>query len=160
LAAAFGTYHTMDLNRKDADFREDLQALSFADGSYDCVVSSRVLHLPADFTACVREMRRVLRPNGMAIISENYARETTIEYDDVNLGRRVRGIGLNAIQIYREVFGRVDLYWSDRYDQRYQLVNTMVLNGLAKDDYPDAVRVPNVGYKDVVAVCHALPQDR
>jgi len=154
LRSTFGTYHTMDLYRKDVDFREDLQKLSFADGSYDCIVSARVLHLPDDFTGCLREMNRVLRPGGRLIISENIVQATTDEYHDPELGRRVRRIGLDAFQLYQEIFSQVDLYWSDRYDPRHQVMNVMTLNGRALDDYPEQLRVPNTGYRDVVAVCH------
>ncbi len=42
----------------------DASRLSFADASFDLVVASFVLQLVSDRTACLREVRRVLRPGG------------------------------------------------------------------------------------------------
>lgn len=51
-----------------ANFREDpIEAMSFADQSFDAVISSAVLHFARDeaqFQAMLREMWRVLRPGG------------------------------------------------------------------------------------------------
>jgi SAM-dependent methyltransferase len=44
----------------------DACALPFADGSFDVVAFSSVLHHIPDFTAALREARRVLRPGGKA----------------------------------------------------------------------------------------------
>lgn len=154
LKQAFGVYHTADLFRTDVDFNEDIQAMSFPDGSYDCVFVSRVLMIPEDLEACIREMRRVLAKGGIAVIAETYTRDTTLEFEDRS-GERIREIGLDALDLYRRYFDRVDLFQSGHYDRKYQLHNAMLIDGQPADDYPEAVRVPGVGFQDVVAICHA-----
>ncbi len=48
--------------------KEDITKLSFPEGSFDLIVCSHVLdHVPADIQA-MRELRRVLRPHGIALI--------------------------------------------------------------------------------------------
>ncbi|WP_415853512.1 class I SAM-dependent methyltransferase [Sinomonas sp. G460-2] len=46
--------------------------LPFADGSFDDVVSSLVLHYLEDWSAPLAELRRVLRPGGRLILSVNH----------------------------------------------------------------------------------------
>lgn len=152
LSEAFETYHTTDLYRTDVDFNEDVQKMSFEDGSYDFVFISRVLMIPPDLEACIREMRRILKPGGTALIGETYTREHTLAFEEPT-GERIRELGMDAIDLYRRHFDRVDLYTSDRYDSKHQLVNRMLLDGKPADDYPEAVRVPKVGFKDVLAIC-------
>lgn len=48
------------------------QPLPFADGAFDDVVASLVLHYFQDWTAPLTELRRVLRPEGRLILSVNH----------------------------------------------------------------------------------------
>jgi SAM-dependent methyltransferase len=65
----FIAYRSADLSRKDVDERLDLTAMdSCADGSVDILLCSHVLeHIPDDKEA-MREIRRVLKPDGFGII--------------------------------------------------------------------------------------------
>jgi SAM-dependent methyltransferase len=48
---------------------EDLTGLSFADGEFDCIICMEILeHIP-DYKAALREMARVLRPGGRALMT-------------------------------------------------------------------------------------------
>ncbi|MBV1849985.1 class I SAM-dependent methyltransferase [Catellatospora tritici] len=70
----------VDLARKrlgeDADLRvADLSLpLPFADGAFDDVVVSLVLHYLQDWTAPLAELRRVLKPGGRLLLSVNHPR--------------------------------------------------------------------------------------
>jgi SAM-dependent methyltransferase len=150
----FETYHTADLFKQDVDFKEDLQKMSFPDGSYDCVVVSRVLTCPPDLEACIREIRRVLAPGGVAIIGEVHTHEKTVEFGKF-VGERSREMGVDLFDLYRKHFARVELVFSDRYPEEYQLHNRITANGRPRDDYPELVRIPGAGYKDVLALCRA-----
>lgn len=61
------------LNSVSVDFRVgNATALEFADASFDAVVGMAILHhLPVDILdACMEEVRRVLRPDGVAVFFE------------------------------------------------------------------------------------------
>jgi SAM-dependent methyltransferase len=65
----FIAYRSADLNRKTVDERVDLTAMDrYADRSWDIILCSHVLeHIPDDRQA-MREMRRVLKPDGFAVL--------------------------------------------------------------------------------------------
>jgi hypothetical protein len=65
----FIAYRSADLSRKDVDERVDLTAMGgYADDSVDILLCSHVLeHIPDDRKA-MREMCRVLKPDGFAVI--------------------------------------------------------------------------------------------
>jgi SAM-dependent methyltransferase len=48
------------------------EPLPFADGSFDVIVSSLVMHYLRDWTAALRELRRVLRPDGAFALSTHH----------------------------------------------------------------------------------------
>jgi SAM-dependent methyltransferase len=66
---SFISYRSADLSRKDVDERVDLTAMDrYADGSIDILLCSHVLeHVPDDRKA-MREICRVLKPDGLAIL--------------------------------------------------------------------------------------------
>jgi len=55
----------------------DALALPFGDGEFDAVVAANVLHLLPDPAAALSEMRRVLRPGGVACVPTFCHAETT-----------------------------------------------------------------------------------
>ena len=62
-------YLTGDLFAQDVDVRLDLTALEFRDSDFDVVLCSHVLeHIPDDMQA-MREIRRVVKPDGWALIN-------------------------------------------------------------------------------------------
>jgi len=153
LREAFGVYHTMDLLREDVDFNEDVQRMSFADASYDAVFVSRVLAIPPDFAASLREIRRVLRPGGVAIISEYLDRERT-EPDDDPASEAARLFGTDVVDDWRRAFDRVELRLSDEFPGEHQLVNLLERDRTPVDDVPALVRAPNLGVKELLAFCY------
>ena len=153
LSERFGTYHTADLLKKDVDFNEDIQNMSFKNESYDCVVVSRVLTIPPDLEASLREIQRILRPDGLAIIAEIYKHDEIQEFGSMVDGRS-RKIGIGLLEKLTQYFDHVDCYLSNRYDAKYQLANMMLLDGKPLDNFPEKVRIPGIGFMELVAVCH------
>lgn len=154
LQSLFGTYHTSDLFRKDCDFQEDIQKMSFKDASYDCVFVSRVLTNVPDHLAAIREVRRVLKPGGIAIFSEAYIHDKTIPTRE---GNRRREMGLDLLDELGRHFSRVEQVLSNRYDPKHQLMNRVRVNGVVdvlSAKIPDKLRVPDVGFMELVAVCY------
>ncbi|WP_299871911.1 class I SAM-dependent methyltransferase [uncultured Cocleimonas sp.] len=151
VAEKFETYHTADLLKQDVDFNEDVQAMSFNDNSYDCVVISRVLTIPPDLDASLSEIHRVLKPGGLAVIAEIYKHEETKEFGKM-INERSREIGIDLIDKIDTVFDEVECFSSNRYDEQYQLANKMVLDGQPTDNFPDKVKINNVGFSELVVI--------
>lgn len=66
----------------DADLHvADLNGtLPFADGSFDDVVASLVLHYLEDWSAPLAELRRVLKPGGRLLVSVNHPTVSVVNY--------------------------------------------------------------------------------
>jgi SAM-dependent methyltransferase len=84
------TYLSADINPKKAMVKEDITKLSFPNESFDFIFCSHVLeHIPEDIKA-MREIRRVLKPDGTAIllvpIMDNYkGKPITKTYEDFTI---------------------------------------------------------------------------
>jgi len=154
LRESFGTYYTMDLFRSDVDFNVDVQDMPFEDGAYDMVFVSRVLSIPPDTRACMREIRRVLAPGGVAVISEYFDRETT-EADNDPKTEAAWFFGLDYLDMLRDVFERVEVRSGDDYPPECQLVNLYEREGQPFDDVPEALRAKGRGVKELLALCYA-----
>lgn len=61
-------YHTADLYSPTVMHKEDICNMSFADDTFDLVWCSHILEHVADDHKAMRELRRVLKPNGLAVI--------------------------------------------------------------------------------------------
>lgn len=65
-------YTTTDLNSPLADVHADICALPFDNNQYDMIICNHVLeHIPDDLRA-MREIYRVLKPGGLAILQVPY----------------------------------------------------------------------------------------
>lgn len=122
----FGRYETADLERHDVDHKADLTALPFSDGSFDFVYASHVLEHVRDDAKAISEIRRVLRPGGIAILPVPIVAERTIEYvaPRPQESNHVRAPGRDYFDRYRKAFDRVELYESSAIDTdgRYALL--------------------------------------
>lgn len=75
-------YVTGDLFDPDVDIRLDLTAIELPDSSVDVVLCSHVLeHIPDD-RAAMREMRRIIKPTGWALINVPTDPARTDIYED------------------------------------------------------------------------------
>ncbi len=104
-------YTTTDLNSPLADVKADICDLPFEDNCYDYIFCNHVLeHIPDDSSA-MRELYRVLKPGGMAIlqIPQDLSREKTFEDDSIT-DRKERA----------KIFGQYDhvrIYGRDYFDK-------------------------------------------
>lgn len=112
-------YTTTDLNSPLADVKADITALPFDNDQYDLIICNHVLeHIPDDLKA-MREIYRVLKPGGLAILQVPYEanRDTTFQDDTITDPKK-----------RAEIFGQYDhvrVYGMD-YFQRLESVGFRV----------------------------------
>ena len=118
----FCRYETADLFAKGVDHKVDIRNLPFEDATYDFVFASHVLEHIREDEKAIKEIRRVLRPNGIAVLPVPIVCEKTIEYPEANAyeAGHVRAPGVDYFDKYREYFARVEVWSSDSVPNKYQ----------------------------------------
>ena len=155
-AKQFGKYDTADLNMKDVDYNVDMRDLPFDNASYDFIFASIVLdYIPGDKRA-IREIRRILKPNGIAILPVSVVCEKTVEYSEPNPyeSYHVRASGLDYFERYEEHFSRVERISSDSLPCKYQLFIYEDRSVWPNKECPLRPSMPGEKHIDVVPVCY------
>lgn len=119
----FAKYETADLFMKGVDHKVDICDLPFDDRTYDFILASHVLEHILDDRRAVKEIRRVLRPNGIAVLPVPIVSDKTIEYHEANPFEEghVRAPGPDYFERYKEYFGRVEVYGSNSFSSKHQI---------------------------------------
>lgn len=119
----FETYIGADIEPRGNTVRADLRALQFEDDSFDMVYASHVLEHIDDDRQALSEVRRVLRPGGLAILPVPIVAETTVEYPGPSPTEHghVRAPGADYYDRYAPFFSRILLRSSEDYDPIHQL---------------------------------------
>lgn len=118
----FAQYETADLCMKGVDYHVDLQQLPFKDATYDFIFASHVLeHVPDDHQA-IREIRRILKPGGWAILPVPIVAEKTVEYPQANPHEayHMRAPGLNYHEKFIPHFAKVVTRTSETLPEKFQ----------------------------------------
>lgn len=152
----FGRYETADFKMKGVDHTVDLQHLPFGDKTYDFVFASHVLeHIPDDHKA-ISEIRRILKPNGMAILPVPIYSPKTIEYAEPNPHEffHVRAPGTDYFDRYERHFSKVERFSSSSLPQKYQLFVHEDHSHLSKKEHPWLASVQGDKFSDWVPVCY------
>ncbi len=152
----FGRYETADLKMKDVDYNVDLQDLPFDDSTYDFVFASHVLeHIPDDGKA-IEEIRRVLKPNGIAILPVPLISKKTIEYPELNPNEayHVRASGMDYYDRYERYFTRIEKFASDSLPGKYQLFIYEDRSNWPTEECPLRAAMQGEKHIDVVPVCY------
>ena len=123
LSAYFQRYETADLFDQNQTHVADISNMQFADESYDCVYASHVLEHVADDEQAVREIHRILRPGGVAILPVPIVCDQTVEYPEPSPTEfyHVRAPGLDYFDRYRAIFSSVEVHSSEDFDTQFQL---------------------------------------
>lgn len=155
-ANRFGIYETADLCMPDVDYQVDLQDLSFADQSYDFVFASHVLEHVSDDIKAISEIRRILKPNGIAILPVPLVAETTIEYPEPNPleDYHVRAPGLDYFDRYEPYFSKIDKISSDLLPSKHQLYIYEDRSQWPTKECPWRLAMYEEKYSDIVPVCY------
>lgn len=158
-AERFGCYETCDLHahKRGVDHEAKLEALPFEDASYDFLFASHVLEHVREDLAAIRELHRVLRPGGLAILTVPVVAERTVEYPAPNPREsdHVRAPGRDYFDRYRRFFRRVDLHTSEAFPERYQLYSYEDRSRWPTPECPWRPPTPGERHIEIVPVCHA-----
>jgi len=155
-AQRFGQYETADLKLKGVDHIVDLTNLPFDDETYDAVFASHVLeHIPDDQKA-ISEIRRILKPNGIAILPVPIYSEKTIEYLEPNPHEfnHVRAPGTDYFDRYERHFSKVERFSSGSLPKKYQLFVYEDHRHLSPKEHPWLTTVQGEKFSDFVPVCY------
>jgi SAM-dependent methyltransferase len=155
-ANKFGQYETADLHMKGVDHKVDLQKLPFDDASYDFVFASHVLEHISDDQQAISEIRRILKPNGIAVLPVPLVAEKTVEYPQANPNEtyHVRAPGFDYFDRYERSFSKVVKFSSECLPKTYQLFLYEDRSYWPTNECP--LRPPMEGEKhiDIVPVCY------
>lgn len=144
-------YTTTDLNSPIADVKADICNLPFEDDSYDTIICNHVLEHIKDDTKAMKELYRVLKPRGMAIlqIPQDLNRKVTYEDDSITDPKE-----------RSKIFGQYDhlrIYGRDYFDKLRKIgfhVNEVDLTSKLSEEEIDYYRLQKgevipVGYKTI-----------
>lgn len=112
-ASGPGRYVACDLFPRSADVaRVDMLAMPFDDGSFDLLIASHVLEHVEDDVRAVREIHRVLKPGGIAILQTPYSRKLRHTWSDDGIDTpeaRLQAYGQeDHVRLFgRDVFDRI-----------------------------------------------------
>ena len=155
----FSKYETADLLMKGVDHKVDILSLPFEDGAYDVIFASHVLQYIQDDAKAIKEIRRVLRPNGVAILPVPVVCAETVEYPGPNPfeNGHVRACGIDYFERYKEHFGRerVDIRASDSFPERYQLFTYENREWPPTRECPLRPPMKGCKHRDFVPLCYA-----
>jgi ubiquinone/menaquinone biosynthesis C-methylase UbiE len=133
-----------------------MRAIDLPDASFDVVFASHVLEHIDDDLAAINEVKRILKPGGIAILPVPVCVDKTIEYGAPNLAEdeHMRAPGLDYFDRYRSVFDRVDVYTSEDFPEKYQVWDHEDRTGYPRVEVPLRTAMTGTRHLDAVPVCH------
>jgi predicted SAM-dependent methyltransferase len=152
----FRQYDSADIANPSVDYQADLLNLPFKDQSYDVIFASHVLeHIKNDEKA-LSEIRRVLKPGGIAILPVPIVSVKTIEYAEPNPEEcgHVRAPGADYFERYSRHFGKVEIFSSHDFSDKYQTYVYEDRTMWPTKKMPQKQAMQGDRHQDYVPVCH------
>jgi len=122
-ASQFSVYETADLYLDDVDHKIDISDIPFEDASYDLVMASHILGYLKDDEKAISEIRRILKPGGIAIVPVTMVSEKTVEYPEPiksEAGGHIRAPGYDYYKRFDKYFTKTIEYKSTDFPEKYQ----------------------------------------
>ena len=147
LRPQFGEYLSADLFRSNVDRRVDVRKMPMADKSFDVILCSMVLHYVEDFESGLREIYRVLKPGGMAMLPVPMIHQNTC-YEPAadSVLNMVVEPGPDFYQAYKAFFDEVQVHMSTDYDDALHFFLEQT------DEHPFPMRLDHQKYADTIPV--------
>ena len=122
----YKSYISSDLYRKDVDHQFDIEEIPYPDNSFDLVFASHVLEYVKNDKKAINEIKRVLRPSGLAFLPVPMLHDKTIDFEERPPNKRIiRETGVDYFDRYREVFTEVKVYEPSSFDEKFNLTIDM-----------------------------------
>lgn len=155
LAKRFARYTTTDIAAGGVDVPADIRDLPFPDASYDFVFASHVLEHVDDDRKALSELARILRPDGIAVLSVPVLGDTTVEYPYPVPTEtfHVRAPGIDYSERYRALFREVVEKSSADYPAAYQLYSYEDRTVYPTEACPFRVPTPGERHAEYVSIC-------
>ncbi|MBN1472363.1 MAG: class I SAM-dependent methyltransferase [Syntrophaceae bacterium] len=131
----FGRYETADLHMDDVDHKVDLTDLPFMTASVDFVFASHVLEHIQDDKKAIAEIRRILKPGGIAVLPVPLVALKTIEYN-------------------HPFFNHMKVIGSDAFPGKYQLYIYEDRSRYPTPDCPQRPAMIGKRHSDIVPICY------
>ena len=123
----YKSYISSDLYIKDVDHQFDIEEIPYPDKSFDLVFASHVLEYVKNDKKAINEIKRVLRPGGLAFLPVPMLHDKTIDFEERPPNKRIiRETGVDYFDRYREVFTEVKVYDPGSFNENFNLTNDMV----------------------------------
>jgi len=152
----FKKYKTADLYEKNVDYKVDIRNIPFPDSSFNLVFGSHILeHIPDDIKA-IKEIRRILKPGGIAIFPVPIFGEKTVEYPEPNPneGYHVRAPGEDYFERFEAFFSKVERYASYSFPEKFQVFVYEDRSKWPIDKFPLRPCMKGERHIDFVPVCY------
>lgn len=122
----YKSYISSDLYRKDVDHQFDIEEIPYPDNSFDLVFASHVLEYVKNDKKAINEIKRVLRPGGLAFLPVPMLHDKTIDFKERPPNKRIiRETGVDYFDRYREVFTEVKVYDPSSFNEKFNLTIDM-----------------------------------
>ena len=122
----YKSYISSDLYRKDVDHQFDIEEIPYPDNSFDLVFASHVLEYVKNDKKAINEIKRVLRPGGLAFLPVPMLHDKTIDFEERPPNKRIiRETGVDYFDRYREVFTEVKVYDPSSFNEKFNLTIDM-----------------------------------
>ena len=150
----FKEYTSADLEAPKVDYKVDLRALPFREEEFDFIFASHVLEHIKEDSVALSEVKRILKPHGIAVLPVPIRGKETVEYSKPNPqeSNHVRSPGIDYFKRYERYFSKVKVYSSNDYPEKYQLVNYKVTDNYSSGSRPMQRKVVTI-LTDFVPVC-------
>lgn len=156
-AGMFRSYATADIDPRGVDYMIDLtKPLPFAARSFDLVYASHVLEHIADDRAALENIRRVLAPNGIAVLPVPIVAKRTIEYPEPNpfeVGH-VRAPGLDYYRRYEPFFRKITIFVSEDFSENFQTFIYEDRSHWPTPEMPLREPMGGIRHPDAVPICY------
>ena len=122
----YKSYISSYLYLLDVDLHFYIQSIPYPDNSFALVFASHVLEYVKDDRQAIQEIKRVLRPGGLAFLPVPMLHDKTIDFEERPPNKRIiRETGIDYFDRYREVFSEVTVYEPGSFDEKFNLTIDM-----------------------------------